>query len=68
MQWYGAEGCLFTRMRLSRRTLGIQALEMVQEPESEMKATLIAWMEGVGHSGSSRKTSYPPMQLPTSIH
>lgn len=63
-----AEGCLFTRMRPSRRTLEIQALEMVQEPESEMKAKLIAWMERVSHSSNSRKTSYPPMQRPISIH
>ena len=54
-----AEGCLFTRMRLSRHSLGRQALEIVVELESEMNAKLTAWMEGIARSGQLKKDLRP---------
>jgi TetR/AcrR family transcriptional regulator, copper-responsive repressor len=47
-------GCLYTRMRLSRRVLGKQALNMVEELERGMKTQLTAWMEGIAQSGQLR--------------
>lgn len=46
-----SHGCLYSRMRLSRSSLGEKSLALVKQLESGTRAQLQAWMEGVARSG-----------------
>ena len=48
------KGCLYSRMRLSRRALDTESLAMVEELERGMKVQFTAWMEGLVQSGQLR--------------
>ncbi len=50
-----AEGCLYSKMRLSRSVLGSKSLAMVEELEAGSKDRLTEWMKAISKSGQLRK-------------
>jgi hypothetical protein len=46
-------------MRLSRRTLGTEAIKLVRELDGDMKSKLTAWMEGVSRNRQLKQDLLP---------